>query len=70
MQGIGPASASAILSAADPSWPFMSDEAMEAVLGGKPAYTVKRYIEYATAIRKRAAELTDKGRLLPNWISY
>ena len=63
MQGIGPASASAILTAAEPSLPFMSDEALAAALGGKPVYTVKQYVQYALAMRKRAAELSTEGGL-------
>ena len=62
MQGIGPASASAILTAADPALPFMSDEAVAAALGGKPTYTAKQYVQYAIAMRKRAAELSTEGK--------
>ena len=60
-QGIGPASASAILTAAFSCFPYFSDEAMEVVLK-KREYTVKRYIEFAVAIREKALKLSSQGR--------
>ncbi len=63
MQGIGPASASAILTAADPRLPFMSDEAMGLALGGKLQYTAKQYVQYAIAMRKKATGLSREGKI-------
>ena len=62
MQGIGPASASAILTAAFSCFPYFSDETMEVVLK-KKEYTVKRYIEFAVAVREKALQLSSKGRI-------
>ncbi|KAG7669583.1 hypothetical protein Ndes2526B_g05924 [Nannochloris sp. 'desiccata'] len=57
LKGIGPATASAALSAAHPSIPFMSDEAMQASLGYKD-YTVKAAVEVTAALQKKAKELS------------
>ena len=65
MQGIGPASASAILTAAFPCFPYFSDEAIEVVLK-KKEYTVKRYIEFAVAIREKAQQLSTEGSPYPS----
>ena len=59
LRGIGPATASAALSAAHPfSIPFQSDEAMLAVLGSKE-YTVKSFLDLTVALRKKARELSE-----------
>jgi hypothetical protein len=57
LKGIGPATASAVLSAAHPSIPFMSDEAMLGSLGYKD-YTVKAAVEFTAALQKKAKELS------------
>ena len=57
-QGVGPATASAMLAAANPSLPFMSDEAIAAALPGKPEYKVKKYAQLVAALRKKAADLS------------
>ena len=60
-QGIGPATASAVLAAHCPDLPFMSDEAMAAALPGGKDYTVAKYLQLAAALRKRAVSLGDRG---------
>jgi len=63
IKGIGPASASAILTASSSSFPYFSDEAMELALSKKKDYTVKRYIEYILAVRGKARELSSKDHI-------
>ena len=58
LKGIGPATASAMLTAVCPSLPFMSDEALAAALHGPPEYTVKKYIQLVDALRNKAAMLS------------
>ena len=54
MKGIGPATASAILSLYDPiAEPFLSDEAYEAIGLGKAEYTVKGWEKFRTAMTER-----------------
>ena len=54
LKGIGPATASAILSLYNPiDEPFMSDEAYEAIGLGKAEYTVKGWEKFKDAMRKR-----------------
>ncbi len=60
-QGIGPATASAVLAAHCPDLPFMSDEAMAAALPGGKEYTVGKYLQLVAALRKKAASLGDCG---------
>ncbi len=65
VQGTGPATASAMLTAVSASLPFMSDEAMAAALPGRPEYTVKKYLHLVTALRTKAEFLsTSSGQLL------
>lgn len=67
LKGIGPATASALLSAANGSIPFMSDEAMLASLGYKD-YDVKTAVAFTAALQKKAKELSaaDSGES-SNW---
>ena len=71
LKGIGPATASAVLSAYDPSIAFTSDEAMMAVMGSKD-YTVKAVVELTEAARKKAAALSaaqgSLGRSQPSGV--
>lgn len=60
LKGIGPATATAALSAAHPSICFMSDEALLGALGSKE-YTVKAAIQLTAALQKKARELSSKG---------
>ncbi|CAL8469581.1 g9122 [Coccomyxa elongata] len=60
LKGVGPATASAILTACCRDVPFMSDEAMAAALTGPKVYTAARYLEFARALRLKADRLTDK----------
>ncbi|KXZ46116.1 hypothetical protein GPECTOR_47g394 [Gonium pectorale] len=55
----GPATASALLSAADPGVPYMGDEAMAAALppGRGSDYSLKAYLQLAEALRGKAARL-------------
>ncbi|KAH7373585.1 hypothetical protein KP509_17G063500 [Ceratopteris richardii] len=62
LKGVGPATASAILAAGAPDVaPFMSDEAMEAVLGGVKEYTLKQYLLFADRLQCKAKELSKAG---------
>jgi hypothetical protein len=66
LKGVGPATASLILSAIFPDRvPFLTDEASEILGLGKPDYTHKAYAAYFDAIRERAKAATegDVGRL-------
>ena len=65
MQGVGPATASAILEAFDASIPFQSDQAMLAALGTKD-YTVAYALKLTGALRKKAAQLS-KGTGSRQW---
>ena len=56
--GVGPATASAVLAAFDPSIPFMSDEAL-ALLGGTPMYSLAEGVELASALWTIAGRLQD-----------
>lgn len=56
LKGIGPATATALLSAADASVPFLSDEALVAVLGARE-YTKPAALAVTEALRERAAAL-------------
>lgn len=64
LKGIGPATASAILSLFSPdSLPFMSDEALQfaAGLNEKPKYTVKEWEWFVAEMRKRMKKEQWKG---------
>ena len=63
LKGVGPATASAILARFDPDlFPFMADEAMEAVPGhGAREYSLSRYEKFAAALCKRAKQLQEQG---------
>ncbi|XP_048503603.1 uncharacterized protein LOC104901651 isoform X2 [Beta vulgaris subsp. vulgaris] len=55
LKGVGPATASAVLAAYAPEIaPFMSDEAMEAVLGHSKDYSLKQYLLLAEKLREKA----------------
>ena len=56
LKGVGPATASAILSAFDTSVPFTSDEALEDVLGTRN-YTLQEVVALANALRAEASRL-------------
>eukprot|EP00232_Nephroselmis_pyriformis_P012412 CAMPEP_0182887340 /NCGR_PEP_ID=MMETSP0034_2-20130328/20770_1 /TAXON_ID=156128 /ORGANISM="Nephroselmis pyriformis, Strain CCMP717" /LENGTH=231 /DNA_ID=CAMNT_0025020705 /DNA_START=57 /DNA_END=749 /DNA_ORIENTATION=- len=61
LKGVGPATASAALSAFTPAAPFMSDEAVAACLTGPKEYTTKRYMQYHAAMSKKARDLKAGG---------
>lgn len=61
LKGIGPATATALLSAADPSIPFLSDEALIAVLGARE-YTKPAALKVTEALRERAGELNKLNK--------
>ncbi|CAK0784462.1 hypothetical protein CVIRNUC_007666 [Coccomyxa viridis] len=61
LKGIGPATASAILTAMSPHVPFMSDEAMAAALKGKKEYTLPYFLKYAAAVEEKASSLSTEG---------
>ncbi|KAL4458986.1 hypothetical protein ABPG75_013851 [Micractinium tetrahymenae] len=60
LKGVGPATASAVLEAFDPSIPFLSDEAQQAALCTKD-YTVKAVQQLAVALRGKAKQLRAAG---------
>ena len=58
LQGVGPATASAILSVCMPSTvAFMSDEAMDAALGLPRLYSQSQFIKFQKALKGKAKEL-------------
>ncbi|KAK6938535.1 hypothetical protein RJ641_032043 [Dillenia turbinata] len=62
LKGVGPATASAVLAAYSPDVaPFMSDEAMVAVLGNAKEYTLKQYVLLVEKLQAKAKELSSKG---------
>ena len=61
VQGTGPATASAMLTAVSASLPFMSDEALAAALPARPDYTVKKYLHLVTALRTKAESLSNSS---------
>jgi len=57
---VGPATVTAILAARFPeTCPFYSDEAMESVGMYREPYTLSRYLQFAQALREKAAELGE-----------
>ncbi|KAK6130565.1 hypothetical protein DH2020_035711 [Rehmannia glutinosa] len=55
LKGVGPATASAVLAAYTPDVaPFMSDEAMMAVIGDAKDYSLKRYVVFAEKMQAKA----------------
>ncbi|XVE55705.1 hypothetical protein DITRI_Ditri03aG0179700 [Diplodiscus trichospermus] len=62
LKGVGPATASAVLAAYAPEMaPFMSDEAMEAVIGNSKDYSLKQYLLFVDKIQSKSKELSSKG---------
>lgn len=63
LKGVGPATASAIAAAYDGNYPFMGDEALEAVAAiiGKRVYTMPHYLEFKVLLEKKAAWLNEKS---------
>lgn len=60
LKGVGPATASLILSCAIPNHvPFMSDEAMDATVGLPRAYTNSTFEKFRTLLSAKAIELGD-----------
>ena len=61
LQGVGPATASAILSIYMPmEVPFMSDEAMDAVLGLPRLYTKSQFVKFQTDVLNKTEEMGSK----------
>jgi hypothetical protein len=52
LKGVGPATASCVLSLMSPHYPFMSDEALEVT--GERVYTAPRFFEFAKQCRDKA----------------
>ncbi|KAK9166060.1 hypothetical protein Scep_001251 [Stephania cephalantha] len=62
LKGVGPATASAVLAAFAPDVaPFMSDEAMVAVLGHSKDYSLKQYLAFTEKLQSKAKELSIEG---------
>lgn len=61
LQGVGPATASAVLAVAQPAYPFMSDEAMAAAVKGPLKYTAPEYVQLVEALQGKAAQLNADG---------
>ncbi|XP_057802066.1 uncharacterized protein LOC131017355 [Salvia miltiorrhiza] len=60
LKGVGPATASAVLAAYAPHVaPFMSDEAMTAVIGNSKDYSLKRYVAFVEKMQDKAKELSS-----------
>ena len=59
LAGVGPATASAVLSAAEPAvYPFLDELVAEQIIGlGKVAFTLGYYAKYAEALRARSAQI-------------
>lgn len=57
LKGVGPATASAALAAASDQVPFMSDEALETVVGGRN-YTVKEFLLLHQRVKDKASALS------------
>merc|ERR1712025_906203 len=63
LRGVGPATASAILTAFSPeTFCFMADEAVNCVLSGKINYNMKYYLEYLRQVSEKAVELSEHGK--------
>lgn len=60
-QGLGPATASAILSAASTEVAYMSDEAVQASGGKKGSYTMSEFLKMASALRAKAQQLAESS---------
>lgn len=66
LRGCGPATASAVLAAADTSVPFMSDELLLAA-DGERRYTVPVYLRLIDRVRAKAASLSKQAKGLQKW---
>ncbi|KAJ8499270.1 hypothetical protein OPV22_009822 [Ensete ventricosum] len=64
LNGVGPATASAVLAAYAPDVaPFMSDEAMMATMGNAKEYTLKQYLAFAEKLQTKAKDLSADGNI-------
>lgn len=69
LRAVGPATASAILTAYDPeSYAFMADEAVSAILPGKIEYTLKYYLKYMDEVLKTSKSLSEKDPMTPHQV--
>lgn len=68
LKGVGAATASAIISAADASVPFMSDDALSTCLGSRD-YTVTAAVRLMEAVQKKARALSRHGDAERKWTS-
>jgi hypothetical protein len=62
LRGVGPATATAILSLVDPSVPFFSDEVAGMILKQKLKYTVKEVLLYVDLVRTEAGKLNMSAK--------
>lgn len=61
LNGVGPATASAILAVYSPeSFAFMADEAVQSLMSGKIDYNAKYYLRYLDSVQKRVKSLQYK----------
>ncbi|GLI63846.1 hypothetical protein VaNZ11_006948, partial [Volvox africanus] len=63
LKGVGPATASALLSAACPQVPYMGDEALATCLpaGRQSDYSLRAYLELASKLQQKARQLSHRG---------
>jgi hypothetical protein len=66
LKGVGPATASLVLSLADPSIPFMSDEALNAAVHSRK-YTVSEGVALTAALRREARDLSEAAGNSRRW---
>jgi len=70
LKGVGPATASLIISLWNPHVPFLADEAYRAAGLGKPRYTLKEYLAFVEKIWEKCDELENADLLPSKMVDY